>query len=255
MPQPSPSPDTQQLATVGGQIVEHDAEREAQMRAFINLGQVLCPYCGQALTWGERGFIHTGELTHPPLSGEWHAHVGMIEDRLRRIFPTARIARYMDVAGQVVELVVLTAQGGKLGVLVPGSAEDHERIVRQHALMVKHGVKPLIIVPEPLVAVSQGKRSATARVKVGALELAILSLGQPLWLSRLMPRQILNLIVHPDSQPLWTSGRPLGMVEAVVRPYPISQLRMSSGMISTLDEFDAELPEFRPLPQRLANRL
>jgi hypothetical protein len=252
MLRPSASTDVQELAEVGGQIVVHDQSRAAQMLAFIQLGQV---HCRGLLAWDEQGFVHQAAADHPPLTAQWHAHVGLLEDRLRRIFPTARIARYMDVAGQVVELVVLTAQGGKLGVLMPGDSDDHARIVRQHALMIKHGVKPLIVVPEYLVAFTQARRAQTARVKVGALEIAILAIGQPLWLSRLHPRQILNVVLHPDSRPLWGEGRPLGLIEAVVRPYPISQLRMTSGMISTLDEFDGELPAFRPLPQRLLKRL
>jgi hypothetical protein len=183
---------------------------------------------------------------------QWHAHVSNLHDRLARVFPSAQIGRYMEVAGAVVELVLLTPAGGRLGVLVPGSAEEGPRIARQHALMIEHGVRPLVVIPEQLVEISWPKRGKTQRVRLDGLPLTVLSLGLPLWLSRLSPREILHVHVHPQTKPLWGRGKSLGLVEAVVRPYPLSQLRLSQGMIATFGEWDPELPEFRALPARLA---
>jgi hypothetical protein len=253
MPAPSSSPDTpQDLGQLDGKLVVWNPERAAELRA---LEGITCPYCGGGLEWSARGFVHLSAAGHPPMTWEWHQHVMNLEERLRRVLPSAHIARYMDVAGAVVELVVLTPQGGKLGVIVPGSVHDAARIRRQHQLMLDHGVRPLVVIPEPLVSISSPKRAKTRRIKIDELAMTVLSLGLPLWLSRLSPRQILHVIVHPDTRPLWAGPKPLGLVEAVLREYPISQLRLNQGMLATLGEWDPALPEFRPLPARLAKLL
>lgn len=245
----------QQCAVVEGQLLLHVPERKAEIMPFVDAGVVACPYCRGSLGWDDEGFRHIDQhLSHPPLDMAWHQHVINLHDRLKRLFPTAHLARYAPIAGQVVEIVLLTLQGGKLGVLMPGSVEDYERLPELHALMIQHGVKPLIILPDHLVTLTQPKRSKTSRIKLETIALAVLALGEPLWLSTLNKR-ILHVIPHPGTKPLWTRGKSLGVVEAAVREYPLSQLRVSSGMMIGLSEWDPPLPDFAPLPARLIKKL
>lgn len=245
----------QRFGLLDDKIVAHAQDAWPRLQGALRSGALVCPYCNHKLGWGETGFIHAEPYPgHPPLDATWHKHVMQIETRLKRLFPSGTLQIYAALDGEIIDALLLTPQGGKLGVLIPGSSEDLDRLQRRYKLLVKNAVKPMVILPDHLIDLKWPKRSLTQRVRLEQLALGILNLPEAIWVSSLK-REIWHVIPQPDTRLLWHENRSLGWVQAVIRKYPLGQLRMDSGLVAVLSEYDPPLPEFDPLPDRLLKRL
>lgn len=190
----------------------------------------------------------------------------LLRERLEELFTTATIDEIVAVSDDVtVDALVLTGHGGKLAVILrhePCKLRRHERILheleRQGIALLWLGVAEGLA-RTPIRLTQQDRRAGQEqmwRITLDETETALVAAGRPLWY--LQPKQRSLLLVHPHPQAveLVQSGMllKLGSIECALREYPISQLRVSAGMVAVLDVYDPPLPAFAALPKRLVSR-
>lgn len=233
----------------------------APLAVRLRAHELRCPYCKDILGWDTGGFVHLQMIAEPrwrhaPLDASWHKHTLRLERRFKRLFDAALVQRYVGVEQHIIDLVLITPSGGRLGVIMPMSSEGSEiaRLRVRRELLVQEGAQPLILLPAEIVSLRSPKKSQTERVRLQDMELAVLQMEGRLWLIT-DDDQILHVTPHPDTRDFWALGRPLGFVEAVIRRYPLSQFRLNTGLVAMLEEWDPQSPEFQELPDRLKRRL
>lgn len=221
-----------------------------------------CPTCGRpvVLDPASAHLLHATPVPeHDPDTGAHQAARRIIRRRLDELFPSALIDTSVEFEScdYLADIALVSPRGAKLVVEIADaqrSAERYREIVRS---LAAEGVASLWISTMSLfVATKRWPSTMVAKLNLGHLQTAILADTGVLMFAHPKDLQIWTARPHPQALELARAGEPrLGVVECLVRRYPLSQLRMRGGAIQLITEYDPPAPPPGPLSKTLTDKL
>lgn len=265
----------QRLGRLGTRLIDSTKltpEQVATLRKRREL-PLVCASCGAPVSLGagtSPSFFHrTGHgLCHDPITPTHEASLSALRARLSEILPSAMLDRDVDFpeVGYMADLAAVSGRGLRLAAEVQENEITRARFEEITSGLEAEGIAILWMRMPSLLKLSGAKSRPVRKVTLGEMETAILAQGRALMY--LAPDQMGErasgdrhpkiLLVHVPryAVELARLGEPrVGQVEAVLRRYPLSQLRLRAGSVCVLTDFDPPLPAFSPPSERLAGKL
>lgn len=177
--------------------------------------------------------------------------------RLQELFPSAVLAEAVGVPEieHMVDMMILTPLGGRIAFEIqcadfpPIAWQVLQRRCRDHNISIQWilGLNRLKV---------KGKHPLLKTVQFPVLETTMLEYRQPLWYLDPVEREMIVVQPHPDLYKVADTGvNKIGGAPAIVRRYPLGQLRVIHGHLQVLSYLDGPDPDWPNLPARLQKKL